>query len=182
MALVQFDSHTDTMDEYFGRRYNHGTPFRRGVEEGLLDVDRSIQVGIRGSLYSEEDLKAAKSLGFESITAVEGQGIGIEKIMHRIRQRVGDTKVFVTFDIDFVDPAYAPRTGTIEVGGFTSAEALRLVRSLEGLNFVGFDLVEVLPAYDPSQITAFLAASIAYEFISLVALNKKKIKEQALSR
>ncbi|NIO04183.1 MAG: agmatinase [Proteobacteria bacterium] len=175
LALVQFDSHTDTWDEYFGRLYNHGTTFRRGVEEGLILVDRSIQVGMRGSLYSKEDLDAAKSLGFEVITSIDGQEMGIDNLIRSIRQRVGEAKVFVSFDIDFVDPAFAPGTGTIEVGGFTSAEALRLVRGLGGLNFTGFDVVELLPPYDRSQITASLAANIAYEFISLIALRKKKI-------
>ncbi|MFC2169280.1 agmatinase [Acidobacteriota bacterium] len=174
VALVQFDSHVDTHDEYFGHRYNHGTPFRRGVEEGLINTDCSIQVGIRGAQYSKDDLKGAKSFGFELVTAIECREIGFEKLIQKIRQRVGDAKVFITFDIDFVDPAYAPGTGTIEVGGFSSSEALQLVRGLAGLNFVGFDVVEVLPAYDPAQITAFLAANIAYEFISLVALNKKQ--------
>ncbi len=177
LALVQFDSHTDTWDEYFGRLYNHGTTFRRCVEEGLILVAQSIQVGMRGSLYSKEDLDAAKSLGFKVITSIEGQEMGIDNLIRSIRQRVGETKVFVSFDIDFVDPAFAPGTGTIEVGGFTSAEALRLVRGLEGLNFTGFDVVELLPPYDRSQITASLAANIAYEFISLIALRKKKIAE-----
>lgn len=173
MALIQFDSHSDTWDEYFGRRYNHGTTFRRGVEEGLIIVDRSIQVGMRGSLYSKDDLKAAESLGFKVVTATKVQKMGIDNLISLIHQRVGTARVFVSFDIDFVDPAYAPGTGTMEVGGFTSAESLLLVRGLKGLNFTGFDVVEVLPAYDPSQITAFLAANIAYEFISLIALMKK---------
>jgi len=177
VALIQFDSHTDTWDEYFGRPYNHGTTFRRGVEEGLILVDQSIQVGIRGSVYSKDDIGVAESLGFKVVTAVQGQEMGTERLIKLIRERVGDAKAFVTFDIDFVDPAYAPGTGTIEVGGFTSAEAIRLVRGLRGLNFAGFDVVEVLPGHDPSQITASLAANIAYEFISLVALKKKEISE-----
>ena len=115
-----------------------------------------------------------KDLGFEVITTQEIREIGIKEVIDRIYDRIRETKVFVSFDIDFVDPAFAPGTGTPEVGGFTSSEAMDLVRGLKGLNFVGFDLVEVLPAYDPSEITALLAANIIYEFISLLALNKKK--------
>jgi len=173
VALIHFDSHTDTMDKYFGRSYNHGTPFRRAVEENLLDVDHSIQIGLRGQQYQPGDLEESKRLGFETMTSEEVHAAGPIKVIERIHNRVKDIKAFVTFDIDFVDPAYAPGTGTPEVGGFTSAETLRLIRGLNGLNMVGFDVVEVLPAYDPSQITSLLAANIAYEFISLIALSKK---------
>ncbi len=174
VALIQFDSHTDTMDSYFGRRYNHGTPFRRAVEEGLLDPEHSIQVGIRGSVYSKEDLNASKELGMEMVTAVEIQKIGIPAIIQRIHERVKGAKAFVSFDIDFVDAAYAPGTGTPEVGGFTSVETLQAVRGLKGLNLIGFDVVEVLPAHDSNHVTAFLASTVAYEFISLIALSKRK--------
>jgi len=170
VALIHFDSHTDTGDKRFGRKYTHGTPFRRAVEEELVQVERSIQVGMRGSTYSRDSLDDARALGFDLVTSVEGQEMGIQKMIERIRERVEDAEAFVSFDVDFVDPAYAPGTGTPEVGGFTSSEALRLVRGLEGLNLIAFDLVEVLPQYDPSQITALLAANIAYEFISLIAL------------
>lgn len=173
VALVHFDSHFDTIDEYFGKKYNHGTVFRRALEEGLIDVDHSIQIGMRGTFYSPDDLNGSKDLGFEVITSFEMREIGIDETIKRILKRVGDSKAFFTFDIDFVDPAYAPGTGTIEVGGWTSADALHMVRSLKDINFVGYDLVEVLPSYDPSQITAFLAANIVFEFISLIALNKK---------
>ena len=172
VALIHFDSHTDTLDKYFGRSYNHGTPFRRAVEENLLDVDRSIQIGLRGQQYQPGDLEESKRLGFATMTSEEVHAAGPKKVIERIHDRVKDTKAFITFDIDFVDPAYAPGTGTPEVGGFTSAETLRLIRGLNGLNMVGCDVVEVLPAYDPSQITSLLAANIAYEFISLIALNK----------
>lgn len=172
VALVQFDSHTDTDPDYYGHKYNHGTPFIRAIEEGLVLVDHSIQVGIRGSTYSKEEINKARKLGFEVITTEEMYKIGIEEVAQRIQERVGDAKVFVTFDIDFVDPAYAPGTGTPEVGGPSSREALELVRKgLKGLNFVGFDLVEVYPQYDPGFITALLAANIIFEFISLIALN-----------
>lgn len=173
VALIQFDSHTDTGNQRFGRKYTHGTPFRRAIEEGLLLVDNSIQVGMRGSVYEETSLDDARKLGFDLITTVEIQEQGIEALIKRIHDRVGDAKVFVSFDIDFVDPAYAPGTGTPEVGGFTSSEALRIVRGLKGLNFIGFDLVEVLPQYDPSLVTALLASNLVYEFMSLIALRKK---------
>ena len=173
VALIHLDSHTDTGDKRFGRRYTHGTPFRRAVEEELILVDHSIQAGMRGSVYSRDSLDEARNMGFDLVTAVEAQEQGIDELVRRIRDRVGDAKAFVSFDIDFVDPAFAPGTGTPEVGGFTSSEALRMVRGLKGLNLIGFDLVEVLPQYDLSEITALLAANIVYEFISLIALRKK---------
>ncbi len=175
VALVQFDSHTDTDPDYYGHRYNHGTPFIRAVEEGILDVEHSIQVGIRGSTYSKESIREAIDLGFEVVTSEEVFELGIPAVAQKIQEVVGNALVFVTFDIDFVDPAYAPGTGTPEVGGFTSREALQLVREgLKGLKFVGFDLVEVYPQYDPALITALLAANIIFEFISLIALNKQR--------
>ena len=174
VALVHFDSHFDTIDEYFGKKYNHGTVFRRAFEEGLIDVEHSIQVGMIGTFYSKEDLTGSEDLGFKVITSFEMRKIGIEKTIELIKERVGETKAFLTFDIDFVDPAYAPGTGTIEVGGWTGPDALHMVRSLTNINFVGYDLVEVLPSYDPSQITAFLAANIVFEFISIIALQKKR--------
>jgi agmatinase len=173
VALVQFDAHLDTGDEYFGKKYNHGTVFRRAVEEGVILPERSIQVGIRGSVYSRRDLEGSRSLGLELIPAYKCREMGIAEVLRAIRNRVGASKLFVTFDIDFVDPAYAPGTGTIEVGGFTSHEALDFVGGLNGLNFVGFDLVEVLPAYDPTEITAALGATLMQEFISLIAQKKR---------
>ena len=173
VALVHFDSHFDTIDSYFGEKYNHGTVFARAVEEGLIDVDHSIQVGMRGTFYDRSDLSGSEDLGFKVITSFEMREIGLTEVKKQIKERVGDAKAFLTFDIDFVDPAYAPGTGTIEVGGWTGPETLDLVRSLKGINFVGYDLVEVMPYADPSQITAFLAANIMFEFISLIALQKK---------
>jgi len=173
VALIHFDSHSDTGDKRFERKYTHGTPFRRAIEEELIVADHSIQVGMRGSVYAGDSLEKARALGFDLVTSLEGQEMGVDSLIRRIRERVGDAKAFVSFDIDFVDPAYAPGTGTPEVGGYTSRESLQLVRGLKGLNLIGFDLVEVLPQYDPSQITALLAANIVYEFISLVALKKK---------
>lgn len=170
IGLIHFDSHTDTYDEYFGRPHNHGTPFSRAAEEHLLDGDHCIQVGMRGSVYSKDDYDQAKSYGFDLITMAEVREIGIPKVIARIREKAADARVFVTFDIDAVDPAFAPGTGTPEVGGFTSGEALNLVRGLIGLNIVGFDIVEVLPEYDPADVTALLAANIVYQFISIIAL------------
>jgi agmatinase len=174
VALIHFDSHSDTGDKRFGRKYTHGTPFRRAIEEELILVDHSIQVGMRGSVYSRDSLDDSRKMGFDLVTTVEAQEQGLANVLLRIHDRVGDAKVFVSFDIDFVDPAFAPGTGTPEVGGFTSSEALRFVRGLKGLDLVGFDIVEVLPQHDPSQITALLAANIVYEFISLTALRKKE--------
>ena len=174
LALVQLDSHADTWDAYFGKKYNHGTVFRRAVEEGLLDPSRSIQVGMRGSLYEPGDIEASRDLGFDLVTTDGVRELGIPQTISRIRERVGDAKTYVSFDIDFVDPAYAPGTGTPEVGGFTSWEAQRFVRGLSGLNIVGCDVVEVYPQYDgPGQVTSLLAANVAYELLSLVAAGKK---------
>jgi len=178
VALVHFDSHSDTLDEYFGRPFNHATSFRRAVEEKLLHVDHSIQVGMRGSIFSKDDLNLAKSLGFELITTDEAREMGISDLIQRIRARVGRAKLFISFDIDFVDPAFAPGTGTPEVGGFTSTEAISLIRGLKGLKLIGCDVVEVLPDLDPSGITALLASNVVYEFISLLALIKKQAIEE----
>jgi agmatinase len=173
VALIHFDSHTDTNNQYFGRPYYHGSPFRRAVEEKILLADCSIQVGMRGSVYKKDAYNDSIDLGFKVITMSVVREMGMQSLMETIRRRVGSNKVFVTFDIDVVDPAYAPGTGTPEVGGFTSAECIELVRGLAGLNFVGFDVVEVLPDKDPAEITALLAANIVYEFLSLIALNKQ---------
>ena len=173
LALVQFDSHPDTWDAYFGERHTHGTPFRRAVEEGLLLPERSIQVGMRGSIYDAGDWEDARELGFELVPTDAVRKLGIEETIARIRERVGEAKVYVSFDVDFVDPAFAPGTGTPEIGGFTSREAQEFVRGLLGLKLVGCDVVEVYPAYDPAQITALLAANVAHEFLSLVAARRK---------
>lgn len=179
VAFVHFDSHSDTWDNYYGEKYMHGTPFRRAVEEGLLDVEHSIQVGMRGPLYGPQDLEDARELGFEVIPMSEVREIGYREVLRRIHRRVDGRPTFVSFDIDFIDPAYAPGTGTPEVGGPTSAEALDLVRGLDGLDLLGFDLVEVLPAYDHGEITAAVASAVAYEMITLVALKKRRQLAQA---
>jgi agmatinase len=173
LALVQFDSHPDTWDAYFGEKHTHGTPFRRAVEEGLLRPERSIQVGMRGSIYDIGDWDDARELGFDLVPTDAVRKLGIEETIARIRERVGDAKVYVSFDVDFVDPAFAPGTGTPEIGGFTSREAQEFVRGLAGLDLVGCDVVEVYPAYDAAQITTLLAANVAHEFLSLIAIRRK---------
>jgi agmatinase len=173
LALVQFDSHPDTWDSYFGERHTHGTPFRRAVEEGLLDTSRSIQVGMRGSIYDKGDWDDARAMGFELVPTDEVRELGIPSVIDRISGRTEGAKVYVSFDVDFVDPAYAPGTGTPEIGGFTSREAQEFVRGLAGLEIVGCDVVEVYPAYDHAQITALLAANVAHEVLSLIAFSKK---------
>ena len=174
VALVHFDSHSDLCDEVFGQKYNHGTPFRRALEENLMDASHSIQVGMRGSLYDPDEHKMAAELGMKLIPAHKVREMGLKTLVKTILERVGDKPCFLTFDIDFVDPAYAPGTGTPEVGGFTSLEALELVRNIKDLNFVGFDLVEVLPAYDHGEITDYLAANIVFEYLSILAVKKKE--------
>ena len=173
VALVHFDSHLDTWDNYWGMKYTHGTPFRRACEEGLLDTAHSIQVGIRGSQYGPEDVQDSRALGFEVITANEMHEIGMKAVGERIRNRVKDAKTFFSFDIDFVDPAYAPGTGTIEVGGFTGYETISLIREMKDLHFVAADFVEVLPAIDPAGITSYMAANVMHEFIAALALQRK---------
>lgn len=173
VALVHFDSHLDTWDNYWGMKYTHGTPFRRACEEGLIDTAHSIQVGIRGSQYGPEDVQGSIDLGFEVLTANELHEIGILEAGKRIRDRVKDAKTFLTFDIDFVDPSMAPGTGTIEIGGFTGQETLQLMKEMKDINFIGMDLVEVLPTIDPAGLTGYMAANIIHEFISALALQRK---------
>ena len=173
VALVHFDSHSDLCDEVFGQKYNHGTPFRRAIEEGLIDPAHSIQIGMRGSLYDPNEHKMAADLGMLLIPAHKVREMGFEALIKTAMERVGDKPVFLTIDIDFVDPAYAPGPGTPEVAGFTSYESLSLVRAIKDMNFVGFDIVEVLPAYDSGEVTAYLAANIVFEYLSILAAKKK---------
>ncbi len=176
VALIHFDSHSDLWHSYFGGKDTHGTPFRRAYEEGLIDTSRSTQAGLRGSVYDAGDVAMTTEAGFQLIDGPEMHEIGMKETIRRIRERVGSGPAYVTFDIDFVDPAYAPGTGTPEVGGFTSAQSLQLVRGLAGLNIVGFDLVEVMPPYDPpGGVTCLLAANLVYEFISLIALMRRSL-------
>lgn len=174
VALIQFDSHTDTWDTYYDEKYWHGSAFIRAHEEGLLLPDKVFQLGIRGTLNHPGDVEASLELGYNVITAQELRRRGGQEVIRHIKSTIGDTPCFVSFDIDFVDPAFAPGTGTPEVGGFTSLETLELVRSLRGLNWIGFDLVEVLPPYDPAQTTALLAATLIHDFAALVAWNGRR--------
>ncbi|HWH44137.1 MAG TPA: agmatinase [Thermoleophilaceae bacterium] len=171
LALVLLDAHADTWDAYYGERVFHGTVFRRACEEGLLLPERSLIAGVRGSLYAPEDLDAARSLGFEVIACDDLRALDPAEYGRRVRERAGDAPVFLGFDIDVIDPAFAPATGTPEVAGLSPHEALALLRSLAGMRFAGFDVVEVSPPYDgPGQVTSLLAANVAYEMLALRAL------------
>jgi agmatinase len=170
VALVHFDAHLDTWDTYFGAPYTHGTPFRRATEEGLLLEDRGVHVGVRGPLYARTDLTEDRALGFEIVRATDFDGLGMASILERIRTRVGDAPMYVSVDIDVLDPAHAPATGTPEAGGLTSRELLALLRGLRGLRIVSADIVEVAPAYDHAEITAIAAAHVGYELLSVMSI------------
>ena len=173
MALVQLDSHTDTWDEYFDQRYFHGTTFKRAAEEGLIEPAASVQAGMRGSLYAPGDLEDARALGFTVVTSEELRALGPAGYAELVRATVADRPAFFSFDIDFLDPAFAPGTGTPEVAGFSTAEAVALLRSLRGLRLVGADVVEVSPPYDGAgQPTALAAANIAFELLALRAVSR----------
>jgi agmatinase len=172
VAVVHFDAHLDTWDTYFGAAYTHGTPFRRAAEEGLLDRTGCLHVGIRGPLYTGADLDQDSELGFQVISAPDVDQLGVPGMVERIAQRVGDRPVYVSVDIDVLDPAHAPGTGTPEAGGLTSRELLAALRSFARLNLVGADVVEVAPAYDHAQITGVAAAHVGYELLSALAARK----------
>ncbi len=172
VALVHFDAHLDTWDTYFGAPYTHGTPFRRAAEEGLFDDQSSMHVGIRGPLYSPDDLKNDAELGFKVIHCDELEHHGVEHVAKRIRDRVGDQPLYLSIDIDVLDPAHAPGTGTPEVAGLSSRELVNIIRGLQGLNLVSADIVEVAPAYDHAEITSLAAATIAFEMINLMVAAK----------
>ena len=171
LALVQLDSHGDVWEQYFGQPYFHGTTFKRAVEEGLLDASASVQAGMRGSLYGAEDIQVARDLGFTVLSTDELRDLGPHAYGDLVRATVRERPVFVSFDIDFLDPAFAPGTGTPEVGGFSTAEALAFVRALRGIGLVGCDVVEVSPPYDgPGMVTALAGATVLYELLSLRGL------------
>ncbi len=173
LGVVHFDSHPDTWEtEFGGRPYSHGTPFRRALEEGLIDPARYIQVGLRGPTSGAADWQQARDLGIRVITLDEAAALGVPAVVAAI-QATARGPVYVTLDIDAADPAFAPGTGTPEVGGFTSHQLLQLVRGLKGLNLVGFDLVEVSPPFDHAEITAILAANLAFEFLALRAVRAR---------
>ena len=170
LGMVHFDSHTDLFHSYFnGTMYTHGTPFRRAVEEGLLDPKRVVQIGIRGTMYDSEDRDFAKAEGIRIIEIEEFHARGVEDVMAEAREIAGDAATYVSYDIDFVDPTFAPGTGTPEVGGPTSFQALQVCRELQGLNIVGADMVEVSPPFDQSGGTAFLGVSIMFEILCVMA-------------
>ncbi|MFF2876539.1 agmatinase [Gottfriedia sp. NPDC057991] len=174
VAMIHFDSHTDTWDTYYDEKYWHGSPFIRAYEEGLLIPNKVFQLGIRGTLNHPGDIDASHELGYNVVTTPEMYERGFEAILKEMKEVIGDTPCFLTFDIDFVDPSCAPGTGTLEVGGFNSMETLKMIRSLTDFNFIGFDIVEVLPSYDPTQITSLLAATLVHEFASLATLQINK--------
>lgn len=172
IALVHFDAHLDTWDTYFDAPYTHGTPFRRASEEGLVVKGSSAHVGIRGSLYDRDDLVDDERLGFTIVHCRDIDRLGVDGILERVLARVGDAPVYVSIDIDVLDPAFAPATGTPEAGGMTSRELLGVLRGMRHTNLVGADIVEVAPAYDHAEITAVAAANLAYELVSILADKK----------
>jgi agmatinase len=171
LALVLLDAHADTWDAYFGQKYFHGTTFKRAVEEGLLDAAASVQAGMRGSVYAAADLETARQLGFTVVESEDLRALGPERYGTFVREKVGDRPVFLSFDIDFLDPAFAPGTGTPEIAGFSTAETVAFLRALPGIKLAGADVVEVSPAYDGvGQPTAVAAANVVYELLALRAL------------
>lgn len=169
VAVIHFDAHLDTWDTYFGAPITHGTPFRRASEEGLIDLTASLHIGTRGPLYSRQDLRDDERLGFAIISSQEIEDEGVARAIERMHKRIGDKPVYISIDIDVLDPAHAPGTGTPEAGGLTSRELLTIIRSLVTTNLVGADVVEVSPAYDHAQLTGIAASHVAYELISAMA-------------
>jgi agmatinase len=174
VALLHFDAHLDTWDTYFGEPYTHGTPFRRASEEGILDTSALSHVGTRGPLYGKRDLDEDRRLGFGIVTSGDVLRRGVAETVDALRQRIGDRPLYVSIDIDVLDPAHAPGTGTPEAGGLTSRELLEILRGLRDLNLIGADVVELAPAYDHAEITAIAASHVAYDLVSLLALGKSE--------
>lgn len=173
VALVHFDAHLDTWDTYFGAPYTHGTPFRRAAEEHLFLDGASMHVGIRGPLYSRADLENDKELGFKVIHCDAFQTHGVQHVVERIRDRVGTHPLYLSIDVDVLDPAHAPGTGTPEIAGMTTRELVGVLRGLAGLRIVSADVVEVAPAYDHAELTSLAAATIAFELVNMFACNPK---------
>jgi guanidinopropionase len=170
VGMIHFDAHSDTNDRYFGdNRYTHGTPFRRAVEEGLLDPKRVVQIGIRGSIYGPGDMDFAESTGMRVIYMEEFCKLGEDKVIAETRRVVGDGPTYISFDVDGLDPVYAPGTGTPEIGGISTREAQHILRGLQGLNLIGGDVVEVSPPFDPSGNTALVGATLMFEIMCLLA-------------
>jgi agmatinase len=174
IAVVHFDAHLDTWDTYFGAPITHGTPFRRASEEGLIDQSGCLHVGTRGPLYSDHDLRDDVELGFQVVPSVEIDDLGVRGIVEKIHERVGERPVYVSVDIDVLDPAFAPGTGTPEAGGMTSRELLAVLRSFAALDMVGGDIVEVAPVYDHAEITGVAASHVAYELLSALAAGRAR--------
>lgn len=168
LAVLHFDAHLDTWDTYFGAPYTHGTPFRRASEEGLIDFEHSAHVGLRGPLYGRLDLDESAKMGFAAVHCRDLTRHPIDDVITRVRSRLGDRPVYASIDIDVLDPAFAPGTGTPEAGGMASRELLELIRGLAGLNLVGADLVEVSPAYDHAEVTGIAASHVTYELLSIL--------------
>lgn len=169
VALLHFDAHLDTWDTYFGADYTHGTPFRRAVEEGIVDTEALSHVGTRGPLYGRKDLEEDRRLGFGIITSSDIFRIGVAETVARLRERIGSRPLYISVDIDVLDPAHAPGTGTPEAGGMTSRELLEIIRGLRGMNIVGADVVEVSPPYDHAELTGIAASHVAYDLVTLMA-------------
>lgn len=169
VALLHFDAHLDTWDTYFGEPYTHGTPFRRAAEEGILDTSALCHVGTRGPLYGRADLDEDKRLGFGIVTSGDVLRRGVQETIDSLRDRIGDRPLYVSVDVDVLDPAHAPGTGTPEAGGMTSRELLEILRGLRGCNLVGGDVVELAPAYDHAEITAIAASHVAYDLVTLLS-------------
>ncbi len=170
VALLHFDAHLDTWDTYFGAEYTHGTPFRRAFEEGIIDTEALSHVGTRGPLYGKRDLEEDRRFGFGIVTSADVYRQGVDEVAAKLRDRIGDRPLYISIDIDVLDPAHAPGTGTPEAGGITSRELLEILRGFVGLNIIGADVVEVAPAYDHAEITGVAAAHVAYDLVSLLAL------------
>lgn len=173
VGLIHVDAHTDTWDEFMGSRYNHGTPFRRAVEEGLIDPSRTIQIGIRGAQNSTEGWDYSAESGMRVVFMDEVSRVGVDEVAKEAKRIVGSRPTYLSFDIDSVDPAFAPGTGTPEVGGLTSVESLIFLRSLRGVSLIGADVVEVAPPFDPTGTTSLLAATIMYELLCLLADSRR---------
>ncbi|MDV3050458.1 MAG: agmatinase [Planktomarina sp.] len=170
LGLIQFDSHTDLFDSYFGgHKFTHGTPFRRAIEEGLVDPKRFVQVGIRGTAYNLDDIEWGMDQGVRIIRVEELFERGVPNVMAEVREIVGDSPTYCTYDIDFVDPTFAPGTGTPEIGGPNSFQAQQVIRELEGINLIGADLVEVSPPLDPTGGTAWLGISLVFELMCILS-------------
>jgi guanidinopropionase len=177
VGMVHFDAHSDTNDSYFGGyKFTHGTPFRRAIEEGLLDPKRTVQIGIRGSIYNVDDEKFAIDAGIRIIHIEEFFALGVHRVIAEARRIVGNGPTYISFDVDGLDPAYAPGTGTPEIGGFSTAEAQHMVRGLQGLDLIGGDVVEVSPPFDPSGNTAIVGATLMFEILCVLAdaVNRRK--------